>query len=64
MDIRYIKGIKNRIVNVLLRIIFPDKAYNDNKAFSHFGNLFFYKKWVWKNNKGGYNELLIALNAL
>ncbi len=64
MDIRYIKGIKNRITNALLRIIFPDKAYNDNKAFFYFGNLFFYKKWVWKDGKEGYNELLIALNAL
>ncbi len=46
MDIRYVEGIKNRIANVLLRIIFPDKAYDDNKAFFHFGNLFPYKKWV------------------
>ncbi len=46
MDIRYMEGIKNRIINVLLRIIFSDKAYNDSKAFFYLGNLFFYKKWI------------------
>ncbi len=40
------EGIKNQVVNVLLRIIFPDKVYNDNKAFFYLNNLFFYKKWV------------------
>ncbi len=46
MDIYYIKGIKNRIVNALLHIIFSDKVYNDNKAFYYFNNLFPYKKWI------------------
>ncbi len=44
MDIRYIKNIKNRVINVLLRIIFLNKIYNDNKAFFYFDNLFFYGK--------------------
>jgi hypothetical protein len=61
MKIKYIPGPRNKIANALSRKIFSDKDCGTTpelNALGHLRHMDGQPKWIWKDGKGGYRELL------
>jgi RNase H-like domain found in reverse transcriptase/Integrase zinc binding domain/Integrase core domain len=60
--IEYIEGVRNKEADALSRTIFPDQADENDEILKSLGEIVRDSdgnpEWVWKDGKGGYEELL------
>lgn len=62
VQICYIEGKRNKVADALSRTIFPDQECQDVKHLEKYGSIDELGRWVWKDGKGGYDELIADLS--